>query len=104
MGQVLSFCLLMLPIVGYSMWAEWNYEKTTQRSQLLHTVKALAARQTALTRGSESRLKALSFTPIIQRGDPEEVFPFLVLFNQLEERFMSAWPCSARTGRAWPGC
>lgn len=41
MGQVLSFCLLMLPIVGYSMWAEWNYEKTTQRSQLLHTVKAL---------------------------------------------------------------
>ena len=88
MGQVLSFCLLMLPIVGYSMWAEWNYEKTTQRSQLLHTVKALAARQTALTRGSESRLKALSFTPIIQRGDPEEVFPFLVLFNQLEEDYV----------------
>ncbi len=25
MGQVLSFCLLMLPIVGYSMWAEWNF-------------------------------------------------------------------------------
>lgn len=88
MGQVLSFCLLMLPIVGYSMWAEWNYEKTTQRSQLLHTVKALAARQTALTQGSESRLKALSFTPIIQRGDPEEVFPFLVLFNQLEEDYV----------------
>lgn len=54
MGQVLCFCLLMLPIVAYSMWAEWNYEKTAQRSQLLHTAKALAARQTALIRGSES--------------------------------------------------
>ena len=27
LGQVLSFCLLMLPIVGYSMWAEWNLRK-----------------------------------------------------------------------------
>ncbi|WP_308775796.1 hypothetical protein [uncultured Bilophila sp.] len=45
---MLCFCLLMLPIVAYSMWAQRNYEKTTQRSQLLHTAKALAARQTAL--------------------------------------------------------
>jgi len=33
-------------------------------------------------------LKALSFTPTIQGGDPEEVFPFLVLFNQLEEDYV----------------
>lgn len=88
MGQVLCFCLLMLPIVAYSMWAEWNYEKTAQRSQLLHTAKALAARQTALTRGSESLLKALSLAPAIRRGNPDEVFPFFVLFDQLEDDYL----------------
>lgn len=74
--------------------------KDTQRSQLLHTVKALAARQTALSPEARIRPKALSFTPIIQRG-PGGSIPFLSCLTSW--KIMSAWPCSARTGRAWPG-
>ena len=87
MAQVLCFCLLMLPVVGYSMWSEWHNEQTMQRSQLLHTVKSLAARQTALVRGTESLLLALSLAPLVRHGDPDKVFPFLVRFDQVQQDY-----------------
>lgn len=88
MGQILLFCLLMLPIVGFSMWMEWNYEKSMQRSQLLNTVQSLAARQAALTRGTESLLLALSLAPVIQEGNPDRVFPYLVRFDIVQYDYL----------------
>ncbi len=87
MAQVISFFLLMLPVVVHSIWAEWLYAQTMQRIQLVNTAKLLAARQTALVRGAESLLLALSSSPAIRHGNSKKIFSFLIHFNLIQQDY-----------------
>ena len=87
MAQVLCFFFMVLPLMAFSMWNEWEHLKQLQSDRLLRSVNALASRQTTLTGSTESLLLALSLSPEVRQGNSDRLFSYLSLFDDYQQDY-----------------
>lgn len=81
-GQVLCVFCALLPIIGYSVWSEWQLARRMQQEQMLGLADVLASKQLSLVNSTRLLLFALSLSPTIREEKPLKIERFLSQFEQ----------------------